>query len=330
MFEGFARVWSVVGLSEELSRDKPLGVELAGTPVVLFRDNEGHARALVDRCPHRGVKLSLGKVVDGCVECPFHGWKLDGEGHVCNVPWNPDAKLSTLRGQSLPTREIAGQIWVYTDPFEAPTYEPTVDERLLAPGVRVSGLSIVWETHWTRAMENMLDWPHLPYVHRSTIGRGMRDASAKARMDITCEDRPWGFHTKIAIDGAEQPGSLDLRWPNQMNLDLSNGGRFMLMFVSCIPIDAKRTRMLLAMGRNFLTSPWLDWAFNWSNTKIASEDKLVVESSFPTEIPSASDEQSVRTDKPTLLFRKRYFAELARSSAGATEPSERRRALPIV
>jgi phenylpropionate dioxygenase-like ring-hydroxylating dioxygenase large terminal subunit len=330
MFEGFARVWSVVALSEELGRAKPLGIELAGTPVVLFRDKEGRTRALVDRCPHRGVKLSLGKVTDGCVECPFHGWKLDGEGHVCHVPWNPDAKLATLSGMALPTREIAGQIFVYTDPFEAPSQEPMVDERLLAPGVRVSGFSIVWETHWSRAMENMLDWPHLPYVHRNTIGRGMRDASASARMDITCDDRPWGFHSHIAIDGKPQEGSLDLRWPNQMNLDLSSKGRFILNFVTCIPVDARRTRMLVAMGRDFLTPSWLDWVFNVANRKIAGEDKLVVESSFPVEIPAASEEQSARTDKPTLLFRKRYFAELAGSRAGESEPSERRRALPVL
>src|SRR5262245_31074696 len=112
MFEGFAGVWTPVAMTFDLKERRPFGVKIAGTPVVLFRGKAGEARALVDRCPHRGVALSLGKVKDGCIECPFHGWRLEGSGQVCHVPWNPDAKLAMLRGVPLPVREIAGQIWV--------------------------------------------------------------------------------------------------------------------------------------------------------------------------------------------------------------------------
>lgn len=322
MFEGFARVWTPVLFAEQLGSKKPIGIELAGTPVVVFRDKSGKASALIDRCPHRGVKLSLGVVKDGCVECPFHGWRIDGDGHTCHVPWNPDAKLANLDAIALPTREIAGMIWVFTDPFEPPKDEPAVHEAMTRPGVRVSGMFIDWETHWTRAMENMLDWPHLPFVHKGTIGRGML-REPDARMDITSEERPWGLHTHIQVNGQSTGGAtLDLRWPNQMNLDLSQGKRLMLMAVACIPVHASRTRMMLAMARDYLTSPMFDWAFNWANAKIASEDKLVVESSFPVEIPRAGEEKSVRTDGPTLHFRKRYFAELHGSRAG-------KRALPL-
>lgn len=322
MFDDFAKVWTPVIVASDLGASRPIATEIAGTPVVLFRDKSGRASALIDRCPHRGVKLSLGVVKDGCIECPFHGWQLDGEGHVCHVPWNPDAKLQNLSGIALPTREIAGQIWVYTDPFEPPTSEPAVHEALLRPGVRICGEAVEWDTHWTRAMENMLDWPHLPFVHKGTIGRGMQ-GKTQARMEITSEERPYGLHTHIQIDGQrEQSATLDLRWPNQMNLDLSSKGRLMFMHVACVPVGPNKTRMLLMMARDFMTAPWLDWAFNWSNRKIASEDKLVVESSFPAEIPRANEEKSVRTDAPTLHFRKRYFAELKGKSAG-------KRALPI-
>jgi phenylpropionate dioxygenase-like ring-hydroxylating dioxygenase large terminal subunit len=328
MFEGFARVWTPVALAEELSSGTTLAVEVAGTPVVLFRDAQGRAVGLVDRCPHRGVKLSLGRVREGCIECPFHGWQLEGDGSVRKVPWNPDARRSTLHGTAVPVRELAGQLWLWTDPFTQPTDEPTVHESLLAPGVRVSGFAVEWATHWTRAMENMLDWPHLPFIHRGTIGRQMAK-TPDARMDITAEERPWGLHTHIAIDGVSEPTVLDLRWPNQMNLHLSDKpGRRSIMLVACVPVDDRRTRMLLTMARDFLTVRWLDWLFNSMNAKIASEDKLVVESSWPREVPAAGEEQSVRTDAPTLHFRKRYFAELQGSRA-APEGAGRRRALAV-
>ena len=325
MFEGFAHVWTPVAMSSELRADRPLARTVAGTPVVLFRGRDGSPAALLDRCPHRGVALSLGKVKDGCVECPFHGWTLTPAGDVCHVPWNPDAKLDTLTGVAFPVLERAGQVWLYTA-TEAPSQsEPEVHESLLRADVRVSGQVVVWNTHWTRAMENMLDWPHLPFIHAGTIGRDMKRQSG-ARMDIDWEPTAWGAHTRIQIDGVAQPGALDFRWPNQMNLFLPLKGRTMIMQVACVPIDATRTRMLLMMARDFLRPAMFDWVFNRSNLKIALEDQAVVESSFPAEIPPAKDERSVRTDGPTLYFRKRYYAELSGSSVEA----KGRRALPVV
>lgn len=319
MFEGFARVWTPVAVSAELG-ERPLGLTVAGTRVVLFRDGEGRPAALVDRCPHRGVSLALGVVKAGCLRCPFHGWELDRDGLVTHVPWNPDAKLETLRGVALPVRELAGQLWLYTA-TGSPEHEPTVHEALLRPDVRVSGFAIDWDTHWTRAMENMLDWPHLPFVHAGTIGRGLL-RRREARMDVAWEERPWGAHTTIRIDGEEQPGALDFRWPNQMNLHIPVRGKLLMMLVAAVPTSEKKTRMLLTMARGFLRARLFDLLFHRSNLRIATEDQAIVESSSPAEVPPPGEERSVRTDGPTLSFRKRYYAELRGSSAdrGAARP----------
>lgn len=314
MFEGFARVWTPVALSARLQKKAPMGVKVAGEGLVLFRDKEGRARAMLDRCPHRGVALSLGRMREGCLECPFHGWRFGGDGEVCHVPWNPDAKLPMLRGTTVPTRELGGQIWIYTAPVETPPDEPQVHESLERPGVRVSGSDIECNTHWTRAMENMLDWPHLPFVHRKTIGKNLVERAGQ-RMDIEMDERPWGLHTRIKIDGKDEPGSLDFRWPNQMNLHIPAPGKLLMMMVACVPIDATRTRMMMTMARDFMTSPFLDAIFNRTNRKIAMEDLAIIESSVPAEIPPAGEERSVRTDAPTLFFRKRYLTELKGSAA---------------
>ena len=80
LFEGFARVWTPVLPSRRVKRS-PVGIRVAGEKVVLFRGPGGAVGALVDRCPHRGVALSLGKVGDdGCIACPFHGWRFGPDG----------------------------------------------------------------------------------------------------------------------------------------------------------------------------------------------------------------------------------------------------------
>jgi phenylpropionate dioxygenase-like ring-hydroxylating dioxygenase large terminal subunit len=314
-FLGFANVWTPVAHSPDLRAGSPLGVRVAGTGVVLWRQLDGTPAALLDRCPHRGAALSLGRVVGACLQCPFHGWRFDGAGNVTSVPWNPDAKLGALRAQGVPARELAGQIWIRTSLGEAPD-EPQINDLLTDRNIRVSGFGIEWRVHWTRAMENMLDWPHLPFVHRRTIGRGLAKL-ADRRMDITVEEQPWGFHTTIAVDGDPQRGALDFRWPNVMNLYIPLSGRKLLLAVSCVPIDATRTLLLLTTARSFLRHRWLDVVFNRMNRRIAAEDRAIVESSEPSEIPDARLEKSVRTDAPTLRFRRLYEQRLKPPQPGA-------------
>ncbi len=318
MFEGFAGIWTPIATSAELGRTKPLGVTIAGTKVALFRDASGVARAVVDRCPHRGVALSLGKVEDGCLACPFHGWRFDGAGAVTHVPWNPDAKHERLGGAApVPTAERGGMLWVHTSlGAEAPD-APYVHEHFERPDVRVTGERVRWRTHWTRVMENMLDWPHLPFVHEKTIGRGMNGR----RMDISWDDRPWGAESRITIDGVAQKGRLDWCWPNRMNLHIPIGERIFLLQVACIPVSERETDLLLVTVRGFLKLGLLDGLFHWQNRKIAREDQAIVESSEPPMVPPAGAERSVRTDGLTLAFRKRFYAEL-HGTAVSTAPAK--------
>src|SRR6202030_740767 len=68
--------WYIAAEARELKR-KPIGLELYGEKLVLFRDERGWPAALEDRCAHRNLELSQGKTVDGCVECQYHGWRYD-------------------------------------------------------------------------------------------------------------------------------------------------------------------------------------------------------------------------------------------------------------
>jgi nitrite reductase/ring-hydroxylating ferredoxin subunit len=81
VFDDFANVWTMVALGRELSPNKPLPLVVAGERVLLFRDIAGAPAALIDRCPHRGVPLSLGRVERSEIQCPFHGWRFGVHVH---------------------------------------------------------------------------------------------------------------------------------------------------------------------------------------------------------------------------------------------------------
>jgi phenylpropionate dioxygenase-like ring-hydroxylating dioxygenase large terminal subunit len=320
LFQGFARVWTPVLPSRRVKK-APVGIRVAGEKVVLFRGEGGTFGALVDRCPHRGVALSLGKVGDdGCLACPFHGWRFGPDGTARHVPLNPDAKLERLSATPLPVREIGDLLWIYTA-AETPATEPVPPEALVDPGLRRTYLEVTWNCHWTRAMENMLDTPHLPFVHRTTIGRQLaRIMTPTSRLEITWEEMPWGGRQHSRMDGKGELAKLDFHRPNMMALHIPIPGRRFRMHALVIPVDDRTTRLIVASARDFATFPLLDPIFDRVNGFIAAQDQAVVESSDPAEVPPAGDEVSVATDRATLHFRKYYLDELRAGSKPAAPP----------
>lgn len=315
MFEGFANVWTPIVAAREVGK-RPVAVQVAGEPLVLFRDKQGRVGALLDRCPHRGVKLSLGEVnEDGCLQCPFHGWSFRADGGCDHVPFNPmpEDKRARYAATAIPVREVAGLVWVFTGEDAGGT-EPLPPPALVEAGWYVNAYHEDWDTHWTRAMENMLDMPHVPFIHRRTIGRDMRrKLRRESVMRLEVQPMPWGAMFPATVDGAPQEGGLRWRRPNAMELHIEPE-RFRI-HVYCIPLAERRTRMMLVSARKFLSWGPLARIMDYANRKILLEDRSVVESSQPAEVPAPGEEMSVATDGPTLHFRRYYLRELKGSSS---------------
>lgn len=317
MFRDFAHVWTPLVPLRNL-RGGPVGVRLAGEPVVVFLDDKGQPGALIDRCPHRGVKLSLGRVTgEGCLECPFHGWRFGTDGRNRGAPLNPSARLETLGATALPARRIGDFVWVYTAPgAEAPS-EPVVPETLTDPGLARIIVERTWNCHWTRAMENMLDSPHLPFVHRKTIGRFVsRYMKPDSEMSVVWEDTDFGGVTHALMDGRDGGGRLDFHRPNMMTLHIPIPRMRLKIHALVVPIDEVTTRLFVVGARSFLKWSGFTGLFEANAAKIADEDRAVVESSWPKEVPHPSEEHSVGSDRATLSFRKYYLDTLKGSSAG--------------
>ncbi len=99
--------WHPVLASQKLKRE-PVGLQLAGRLICLFRDSHGTAQAIDDVCPHRRLKLSVGTVVGDRIQCKYHGWTFDGCGHG-ESPSTPRMHTCT---ESFHVREEHGYCWV--------------------------------------------------------------------------------------------------------------------------------------------------------------------------------------------------------------------------
>lgn len=313
MFQGFAKVWTPV-LASAIVRDKPISVRLAGENLVVFRTREGVA-ALLDRCPHRGVALSKGRVQDGCIECPFHGWKFQGDGQVAHVPWSGRLNKDRLRTMAMPAFEAGGLIWVFTAPDVDMPSPPALALRLTRRRSVVD--ESLFSTHWTRAIENAMDAPHLPFVHSRSIGAFMRrPARTGAVMRTHFTPEAHGGRIDWSVDGATQghlQGAIDFFAPNVMRLRFpGNEGFEPTQLMAVVPVDERTTRMMTILKPGASVFRLMSALIG---RRILREDQRVVESSDPPEVPPAGTELSVASDAGVLAFRRYYDQTLRGSSA---------------
>lgn len=160
-------------------KNKPVAVKLCGKNLFVQRDEEGIARALHDRCPHRGVKISLGKQwFPGTVSCPYHGWTFSLKtGEVKAVITDgPDSGIcGNAAIQTYPVRERLGLIWVYMGEKKPHALEDQLPEELVnPPEFAVGGRIEDRSGNWRFYAENGFDEGHAKYLHRTSIWRIMK------------------------------------------------------------------------------------------------------------------------------------------------------------
>jgi len=167
------RYWYPACQSADLGH-RPVSVTLMDTPIVVFRDGTGHPRALVDRCPHRNLALSLGRVhADGCIECAYHGWRFDGSGHCSAVPGLLDPAPAANRDVSaFAATEQDGFVWVWGTPGAVPDGLPFALPAFSGPGCGEVVLRGDLDCTLHAALENALDVPHTAYLHRGLFRGG--------------------------------------------------------------------------------------------------------------------------------------------------------------
>src|SRR3954462_1868364 len=129
MGEFLRDLWYMPALASSLAPGQMRREMLLGEPVVLGRLKDGALFALRDICPHRGVPLSAGRIVEGSVECPYHGWRFKPGGQCSKIPsltGHEDLKAESIKVRAYPVREQDGLIWVYVaaKPGSEPKNEP--------------------------------------------------------------------------------------------------------------------------------------------------------------------------------------------------------------
>jgi phenylpropionate dioxygenase-like ring-hydroxylating dioxygenase large terminal subunit len=161
--------WHPVARSEDLAEGQVRPARLLGEDLVLWHAN-GQVCAWQDLCIHRGTRLSLGKVENGLLECPYHGWTYNAAGLCVRIPAHPDpSALTKAHAKTYRVKERYNLVWVSLGQPEqdVPPFpewdDPTYRKILCGPYGPFAASA-------PRAIENFLDIAHLPFVHGGILG----------------------------------------------------------------------------------------------------------------------------------------------------------------
>jgi phenylpropionate dioxygenase-like ring-hydroxylating dioxygenase large terminal subunit len=202
--------WFILCESRELGH-KPLSRMLQGTPIVLFRGAGGQPGALLDRCPHRNVPLSLGRVVGGQLQCGYHGWTFDSAGECRAIPGLfGDTRAKARCTASYAVREQDGFVWVYSTPGVVPATEPYRFPLLEAKGYSTVRRIVRAPGSLHATLENTLDVPHTAFLHgglfrtaekHNEIDVVVRRSSDRVEAEYIGEPRPKGLVGRLLAPG---------------------------------------------------------------------------------------------------------------------------------
>jgi phenylpropionate dioxygenase-like ring-hydroxylating dioxygenase large terminal subunit len=193
--------WIPAVMSRELERDRePVRLMLLGEKLVAFRDSEGRAGVMDERCPHRGVSLFLGRVEQGGIRCVYHGWKFDTRGGCLEMPSVPRQQDSRhlVKARAYPTRERAGVVWVYMGDREQPPELPAIEAATL-PDEAVDVYCLQRECNYLQMAESDLDTSHFGFLHLGCLDaedfpedNPLRYAAEDRAPEFASSEMPWG------------------------------------------------------------------------------------------------------------------------------------------
>ncbi|NKE43941.1 aromatic ring-hydroxylating dioxygenase subunit alpha [Roseomonas frigidaquae] len=201
--------WQPIALVDELDAKRPVrAVRALGQDFVLFRDEAGRLGLLDRDCPHRNADLAFGRLEDGGLRCPFHGWLFDVQGQCLDTPAEPEGSTlcTRIRQRSYPVEIRSGIVFAFLGEGAAPPF-PALD-CFTAPDTHVFAFKGLISCNWLQALEVGIDPAHASFLHRF-----FEDGDAA---------QSYGKQFRATSDGSDLPMTYVLREYARPRIEVEN------------------------------------------------------------------------------------------------------------
>lgn len=255
--------WYIATLSFKLKK-KPISIGFFGKPVVLYRDKSGKPVAMLDRCPHKNLPLSLGKIRGSEIECAYHGWRFNAKGECTDLPCHGVAERKPKC--TVETFQVIEQdkwIWIRAS-GNYDTFIPVSCDK--NPDYRWFDISYETNASADLVLENGMDCAHTGFVHQG-IFRSRPTQFVNVKIDTnhqTVMAETFGEKKSSERDIRQMVGSEEFShidkyiYPSTVQVDYWYKKSHNITYLMCTPISDKKTKVFIRMGMNF---GWLNWLY---------------------------------------------------------------------
>jgi phenylpropionate dioxygenase-like ring-hydroxylating dioxygenase large terminal subunit len=281
--------WYTISTSKEVNK-KPKRFIIFSKAVVVFRI-KNIAYCLEDRCLHRNVALSKGKICGDNLQCPYHGWQYDKNGHVDFIPSMGDQFKLNKSIKNYQCVEQDGYIWICIGENPVSKMPPKL------PKINDKGfVTFTMKTHFfastEQCLENFLDCPHAAYVHKfwfrtatnkkiTAILRVLEDGVEAEYID---EPREKSLVSKLLLFGGNMKSHKDrFIAPATSRVDyvFDKSSRHYIITSNCTPINETETMVYTTITFKFWRISWLiKLFFKPLSQIIIRQDQLMLKNQY--------------------------------------------------
>ena len=305
---GEAAWWWPVALEHE-GRGGPLALQLLGRQLVLWRTAQDEPVLLADRCPHRGARLSMGRLAQGRLQCPYHGWQFDAGGACVQVPATPGfTPPASSAVECFPVQQAHGLLWCDLS-GQAQNLPPDLGH---LPARRLVYGPFDVATSAPRAVENFLDTSHFAFVHEGWLGDAAHPEVPPHEVTHTVDGRPVIEHYRAwqprasatATDGAWVDYRYEVLNPYAALLTKrgETGGPQDSYVIWACPVTSESCRLWFAQYTTDTETP----AETLRDFQVAifAQDQPVLESQQPKALPLSGGEAMGAADRLSAAYRR--------------------------
>lgn len=301
--------WHVVALAEDVKEDRPLQVHLLGEIITLWRSGIKIV-ACQDRCPHRGVSLSMGWLDGSAIVCPYHGMSFDSQGYCTRIP--ADSKIKSFpQAANLRTYKVEekyGFIWVALG-------EPKQDIPVFAEWEQSSAIAFQCGPYYINAsapriVENFVDIAHFPFTHRGLLGDPQFPEVPNYKLVVEAEEI---IAEDIHFYQPNPEGTGEAKYVSYLYkivrplvacFSKGDDSKQFSMFLAVTPVEETRSIAWTGVARNYSPEISNDELRSFQD-EVMAQDIPMVESQRPQKLPlNLQQEFHFPCDKMAIAYRK--------------------------
>ncbi|CAN5253554.1 hypothetical protein BH09BAC1_BH09BAC1_12430 [soil metagenome] len=320
--------WYLACLVDELKHQNPLQKKIVGQELVIFETETGKIGVMEDRCCHRNVNLSLGRVEGESIKCGYHGWEYNTQGACTCIPSLPEGEQvpRTVRIQAYSTEVRHKAVWVYIGD------EALKHEAVIPPMTELDEYPFVYNYHFCNAdlklvAESLIDAYHINHVHRNSINSFMGNLyGEEVNFNLDIQDKWMTGEYLRHNDGSifekfyfgfdkEIKTKFGFWFPHTSKLDIHFTKRRMVIYEHFYQVDENTISMcqITAWEKIFNEFPlfFFDKPFMLKKSnKIVEEDLVFLENNKRIKDETGHRDILIQSDSVTFEFSKLWNRNL--------------------